>query len=150
MLCNFSLANDSNMPTGILIGQHEWNMHYNSDFAGFEYDVYRRTVVMHWNVSGFDFTDIPSYLANKIDMVLDEVYYLEVVARDSEMPDNEDRTLTSISYCNNNEDPIQKWDGGIPAGCLLHPGNNCHIVFNFLGGQIIRIGAHSCNVILCE
>jgi hypothetical protein len=167
-LSNFSLITDASAH-GWLIALNaygvEWDLHNYADFDGFDYSTTKTslpTLTLNWhiaerviewrNVLGVpNAQGIPIYPSNRFCIFFSDVDYLEVAPRDSEMPDDEDKTISSVSCIESSEASTDYIESG--AISCYQPDKETfsyHLVFRFRGGQFIRVGAKEAEFILTK
>ncbi len=143
----------------------EWDLHNYAAFDGFEYSTAvtdHSVFVLKWHIreAVIEWRDaqavsnsqgIPFYPSNSFRLVFSNVNYLEVAPRNSEMPSDEDKTLSSVSCIEADEDSRDYIASqAIPIHDPNREGILFHMVFHFWGGQFLRIGAETAEFVLVD
>ena len=143
----------------------EWDLHNYTAFDGFDYSTAvtdHNVLVLKWHIreAVIEWRDaqavstaqgIPFYPSNSFRLVFSNVNYLEVAPRDFEMPSDEDKTLSSVSCIEADEDSKDYIASqAIPIHDPNREGVPFHIVFRFQAGQFIRIGAETAEFVLVD
>jgi hypothetical protein len=90
-----------------------YDLHNASEFLKFEYDIKNLSLILFWNYYKNDGTIIIPF-----QIIFEEVTFFEVMSRDDEMPKEEDSCLEQII-------------------------NNEKMIFSFMGGMKIIVGART-------
>jgi len=118
-----------------------WDLHNNADFVGLCQNIVERKVILSWQIVTMD--TVPSPPADGFDLVFSDTEYLEVTPRDSEIPDFlEDRCINDISRVHPNDSMDELIHHGVPQIPDFNE-SGFHLLFEFRGGQRVRIGARS-------
>lgn len=135
-LLNFSISKDN---IGFEQEDNYFDLHNNFDFVGFEYDISKRVVEFHWVKGSGDW--VPENSPNKIRLIVNDVVFLKVKERDSEMPFTEDDCLDIMGFVwNNMKDDMESYHSHEPE-------ENCtHLFLQFMSKMAVKIGAGSASL----
>lgn len=116
-----------------------WDLHNVMDFARVTQDISANSVEMHWQVNRA--YALQEYPAELFSILFSDIEYFEIKQRDDSLPHSEDNCLASISRIHSTEswEIIEKYGGAPPLEEIT--GEDFHLLFEFQGGQRIRIGA---------
>jgi hypothetical protein len=135
----------------------EWDLHDYADFEGFDYSttVNSSTLTLKWRIgeriikwrdAGCQY-GVPNYPANGFSLVFSNVDYLEILPRDVKMPRGEDLGISMVFCIEASEDSFRELGPTLYFAPCEETGPY-HLVFQFNGGQMIRVGAEKAEFIL--